>query len=166
MFNSKLLLIVAGLLIVVGLTKPDLSFLNNKPSPVVLDTIVQVSKPTDSDLLEKCDKVISSLKQGPSSRKYDGQRLALLYLDLSTLIELDGDNEVVKTTEEIRQANSLAGLMLRLNIKGDYPDLAEAAKDLVVSSVGDDAVNLDSKLRSKASQAFKALAWACNEGSK
>lgn len=165
MFNSKLLLVIAGLLIVVGLTKPDLSFLNNKPTPVVLDSIVQVSKPTDSGLLEKSNKVIQSLKQG-SSRKYDGQRLALLYLDLSTLIELDGENEVVKTTEEIRQANSLAGVMLRLNIQGDYPGLAEAAKDLVVSHIGDDAVNLDSTLRTKASEAFKALAWACNEGSK
>jgi len=113
-----------------------------------------------------CKPVIDALKNGPSSRTKDAQRLSDLYMDLATLKELDGDNEVVKTTEEIRQANSLTGLMLRLNIKGSYPGLGEASQSFIASQIGDDVVTLDNDLRTKSVNAFKALAWACNEGSK
>ena len=164
MLNSKLLLLVAAVLIVIGITKPDFSLLNNKSNNGV-NAVVEVTKPTDEVLLEKSKKVISVLKDG-KSRKTDGVRLAGLYSDIATLIELDGENEVIKTTDEIRQANSLAGLMLRLNLKGDYAGLPEAAKDLIVSYAGDDSVNLDAALRTKYVDAFKALAWACNEGAK
>ena len=56
--------------------------------------------------------------------------------------------------------------MLKLDIKGKYPKLAKAAEGLVIASIGDDSVMLDDKLRQGAADGFKALAWACYEGSK
>lgn len=161
---KNLALLLAVILIVVGLLKPDLSkLLDNKvPNSVVS---VSVEKPSDPEILDECEAVIDALKED-NDRKTDGKRLASLYVDMATLVGLDGDNMVLKNTEEIRQANRLSGAMLRLDIKGKYPKLAKAAESVVVSSVGDDSVLLDSKLRQKAVDGFNALAWACLEGSK
>lgn len=169
MLNSKLLLILAAILIFVGIFKPQLPsplFTPNKPVDVVVNPSVKVEKPTDEVLLEKAKAVTKAFDGSSFNRKKDGQRLALLYLDLATLIELDGEEEVIKTTEEIRQANSLTGVMLRLNLKGVYPGLSDTTNDLLMSQIGEDIVPLDSNLRTKAVAAFRALAWACFEGSK
>lgn len=162
--SKKILLIFASLLILIGIVKPDLKSIITKPD--VVENIVIVTPPSDEKIRELCLPIVESLQNGSSSRHKDGKRLSDLYFDLAVLIELDGENEAVKTTEEIRQANSLSGLMLRLNIKGEYPGLTEASYNFLVSQIGDDIVPLDADLRSKAVLAFKALSWACNEGSK
>ena len=56
--------------------------------------------------------------------------------------------------------------MLKLDIEGKYDGLAEAAGDLVASSIGKDEVVLDDDLRAKSVEAFNALSWAFYEGSK
>jgi hypothetical protein len=166
MLNSKsLLLILAGVLIFVGLTKPDVTWLVKPKSPAV-DNIVVITPPESKELRDKCSSVIDVLKNASSDRKQDGVRLSDLYMDLATLIELDGENEVVKNTEEIRQANSLSGAMLRMNLKNKYPGLSDAAQAVVINQIGDDAIPLDSHLRKKSVDTFRALAWACLEGSK
>lgn len=157
------LLILAALLIVIGFFKPDLSNIIG-PSPTN-DSVIVVEKPSNAEILDECQSVIDALK-ADSDRKVDGKRLASLYNDMATLVSLDGEDMVLKNTEEIRQANRLSGAMLRLDIKGKYPKLAKAAESVVVSSIGDDSVVLDSKLRQGAVDGFKALAWACFEGSK
>jgi len=165
--NSKnLLLLIALLLIAIGIFKPNLNnFLDsNRPSVNVVDNLDLVA-PSSDELLTKSKDIIKALSSN-SDRKIDGKRLASLYNDVATLISLDGENEVIKNTEDIRQANRLAGLLLRLDIKGKYPDLPEAAKALIIQSVGDDNVLLNKELRENAVNGFKALAWACNEGSK
>jgi hypothetical protein len=165
--NSKnLLLLIALLLIAIGIFKPNLNnFLDsNRPSVNVVDNLDLVA-PSSDELLTKSKDIIKALSSN-SDRKIDGKRLASLYNDMATLISLDGENEVIKNTEDIRQANRLAGLLLRLDIKGKYPDLPEAAKALIIQSVGDDNVLLNKELRENAVNGFKALAWACNEGSK
>lgn len=161
---KNIALVLAGLLIVIGLVKPDLSKLFEKNNNTI-DSVVVVEKPSNPEILDECDEVIEALK-ADNDRKTDGQRLASLYNDMALLVSLDGENMVIKNTEEIRQANKLAGVMLRLDIKGKYPQLAKAAEKLVVSSIGDDSLLLDSKLRQGAVDGFKALAWACAEGSK
>lgn len=165
MNTKNLILALAALLIVVGLFKPDFSkFINNRPSPDNVVSVV-VEKPTNSEILDECQAVIEALK-ADTDRKTDGLRLASLYNDMATLVSLDGEDMVLKNTEEIRQANKLAGAMLRMDIKGKYPELAKSLQSVVVASIGDDSVLLDSKLRQQASDAFKALAWACVEGAK
>lgn len=164
MNTKNLILALAALLIVVGLFKPDLSkFIN--PSKPSNNSVVVVDKPSNPEILDECQEVIDALKTD-SDRKTDGVRLASLYNDLATLVSLDGEDLVLKNTEEIRQANKLAGAMLRLDIKGKYPKLAKAAEKVVVSSIGDDSVMLDEKLRQGAVDGFKALSWACLEGAK
>lgn len=160
--NYKYILLILGLsLIGFGLIKPNLG--SYVPSTTV--SIVDVSKPSDPSLLSLADNLVKAVRSNNVSRE-DGLRLASLCVDMSTLISLDGASEIIKTTEEIRQANRLSGLMLRMDMNKKYPDLATQMNALVVGYIGDDIVNLNSELRSKSSDAFRALAWSLVEGSK
>lgn len=162
MNTKNLLLLIGAVLIVLGLFKPNLSnIVNITPS----NTTVIVEKPSNTELLDECQDVVNALKQN-SDRKQDGVRLASLYNDLATLVSLDGEDLVLKNTEEIRQANKLAGVMLKLDIKSKYPELAKGTNSVIVASLGDDSIMLDDKLRQQAVDGFKALAWACLEGTK
>lgn len=159
---DKIILCVGALLIGGALLKPDLSSfvnVNSNPSVVELD-------PVDNEVKEKVKPVVDALKSGPSSRKQDGVRLSSLFHDMSTLISLDGESQVIKTTNDIRNANSLVGNMLRLDIKSKYPDLGKECTSFVQSMIGEEDMALDSETREKAVVAFQALAWACLEGSK
>jgi hypothetical protein len=160
MNNKTLLIILAVVLLLIGIFKPDLGKItpNNVPVPVL-----NVVEPKDPELKTVCLEVTKILQKGGSS---DALRLSSLYSDIGDLIALDGENEVIKNTDEIRQANKLSGLLLRLDIKGKYEGLAEAADKVIVTGIGGDDVSLDKELRNKAVTSFKALAWACKEGSK
>jgi len=162
--KNKVVLVLASLLVGYGLLKPDLSVL--VPQSNLSNSVVVVERPSDKELLVASNKVIQALKSGSSSRRNDGVRLSSLYYDLASLIELDESDEVVKSTLEIREANRLSGLLCRLNLSGKYPDLSKACNDLVVTGLGDDDVVLDNTIRKKAVDTFKALSWACLEGSK
>jgi hypothetical protein len=159
--NNKILLAIAGLLIIIGLLKPNFGDLFSKPQPI--DSVVLV-EPNES--FKPAVSAIVNALLADNDRKVDGKRLASISNDISTLISLDGENEAIKNTEEIRQINKLIGPMLKLDIKGKYPELAKASQDLIVSVIGDDVLLLDKDLRIKVSEAFKALAWAYNEGAK
>jgi hypothetical protein len=161
--NNKVLLTIGVVLLLLGLVRPNITLPINNPNN---NSIVVVTPPQDLALRDKCKLVIDVLNNGPNDRKQDGARLCDLYMDLATLIELDSDKEAVKTTEEIRQANALSGPMLRMNIQGKYPGLSDAAQEVIVNQIGSDIVPLDAELRKKSVEAFRALAWACNEGSK
>jgi hypothetical protein len=162
--NNKLLLALGAGLLLFGLFKPNFNFPISKPDNT---NIVVVTPPESSELRDKC-KLVRDVFQDSTARdkKQDARRLSDLCMDLATLVELDGDEEVVKTTEEIRQANALSGAMLRMNIKGKYPGLSDGAQLVISSQIGDDIAPLNSELRKKAADAFRALAWACNEESK
>ena len=163
MSQKNILLGLAALLIIVGLLKPEFSNILGPNKPATVD-VLELSEPTDPAIKKEADDVVSVLKE--AGAKVDARRLRDLYMDLAKLVELDGENEVVKSTEEIRQANSLAGVMLRLDIKGKYPDLAKETKEVVVAAIGDDQILLSKELRVKAVEGLNALAWACNTGSK
>jgi len=160
--DKKVLLALGGLLIILGIFKPEFSNVLN-PRPSVVD-VLELPTPTDEAVKKEADDVVALVKE--SGAKGDAKRLRDLYLDLAKLVELDGEDEVIKSTEEIRQANSLAGIMLRLDIKGKYPNLAKEAKEVVVAAIGDDQIPLSKELRTKAVEGLNALAWACNLGAK
>jgi hypothetical protein len=163
--KNIIILIIGGLLLLIGLLKPDLSSLIPSKNPKPTNS-VNIEAPLDPSVRKEAEELVSLIQSFGGTAKQDAGRLRDLYLDLSTLISLDGDDQVVKNTEEIRQANSLAGLMLKLDIKGKYANLAKETKDVIVASIGDDQVLLSTELRTKAADGFKALAWACNEGIK
>ena len=163
MNQKNILLGLAGLLVIIGLLKPEFSNILGPNKPATVD-VLELSEPTDPAVKKEADDVVSVLKE--AGAKVDARRLRDLYMDLAKLVEIDGEDEVIKSTEEIRQANSLAGVMLRLDIKGKYPDLAKETKEVVVAAIGDDQILLSKELRVKAVEGLNALAWACNQGSK
>ena len=160
MNNKTLLIVLAIILLCVGIFKPNLGVIKPDTGPVA---VVNVVEPTDPELKVACLKVIQILQKGQPS---DAMRLSSLYSDIADLIAIDGENEIIKNTEEIRQTNRLSGLLLRLDIKNKYVGLAEAAQKVIILGMGDDDLPLDKELRNKAVLSFKSLAWACREGSK
>lgn len=164
--NKNKLIALGILLLAIGFIKPTFinNFFNVKSEPVAVDTR-NFPAPISESTRSKANDVIKALSVN-EDRKIDGKKLANLYMDIALLISLDEKNEVIKNTEEIRQANKLAGSMLQLKLKDKYENLAEANQALIVDCIGDDNVPLTKDLREKAVEAFKALAWACNEGSK
>lgn len=165
--QNKALLGVGVVLLALGIFKPDLGSLLNNANVTVPSVSCVVDAPSDDDLLQKSRVVIDILKSSnDSTRKSDCLKLSSLYCDMANLIQLDEDDKVISDTASIKEANSLAGKMLRLNIKDKYSGLAEAAKDVVVSGIGEDDVSLDDDLRQKAVESFRALSWAFYEGSK
>jgi hypothetical protein len=165
--KNKILLAIGALLVLLGIFQPDLgSLINSNPAVVGVECYV-TDAPSDTGLLEKARDVTAILQDSEdSTRKNDALKLSCLYADMATLIELDGEDQVIKSTNAIREVNSIAGKMLRLNIKDKYPNLAEAAQSLLVTAVGNDDVALDDDLRTKSAEAFRALSWAFYQGSK
>ena len=160
MNKNNLLLIVAGLLILFGLGN-KLGIVNNV-SDNNCSINLNLSPPTDPEIQKLTDVIIASFKAGSIDRKSDGIFLACLYNDMSNLIE--EDSSVIKTTQELVQANSLAAKLLKINLKGKYPGFSEAATSLIMKIIGDDNVALDEKSREQAVNAFRYLAWACKSG--
>jgi hypothetical protein len=164
--QNKIVLIIGILLVVFGWFKPDISGLI-KPSSVNNSVNYVVDAPSEDALLEASKKIIEIVrKSDDSTRKSDCLRLSSLYADMALLIELDNTDMVIKDTTNIREANGLCGKMLKLDIKDKYPNLAESAENLVVTSIGKNDVQLTPELRSSAVKAFRALSWAFYEGSK
>lgn len=164
--ENKFFLLIAICLIFYGLARPNLADFLYKSKPNTTNIDRDISAPKDPKIKEVCEEVINVLKSGPSSRKNDGIKLSSLYTDLANLVSLDGDDQVIKSTLEIREANKLSGIMLQLDLNGKYSGLSSAANNVIVSSLGSDDVVLDQQLRTKAVEAFRALAWACYQGSK
>lgn len=161
--QTKVFLVLVALgLIGYSIYKPEL--MNVRPRPTVDLSVVEIADPS-ANLKPLAEKVVDILVSVPD-HKSDCRKLRDLYIDLGTLVSLDAENEVITTSEEIRQANSLAGTMLRLDIKGKYKDLSLATKDVMVAAIGDDLIVLNADLRKQAESGFLALAWACNEASK
>lgn len=164
MNKNTVVLLLAGFLIIIGLGKFNLSDLRIGPNrPVVID-VLELPAPTDANILKEANDIVALVKSQMS--KEEARRLRNLYLDIQQLISLDNEDEAVKTTEDIRQANSLAGSMLRLDMKGKYSSLAKELKEVIVTAIGDDNIPLSPDLRIKSMDGFGALAWALNEGSK
>lgn len=165
MKNNHLILIVGFILILIGLTKFDISNLNILPNkPPAVDNL-ELSIPTNENILKEAKDVLDVVRKN-NMPKQEARKLRDLYLDIGQLVKLDGEDEVIKNTEEIRQANSIAGSMLKLDIKNKYPNLAKEAKEVIVAAIGDDNIVLSPELRAKGIDGFNALAWVYNEVSK
>jgi len=164
--KEKIALAIGALLILFGLFQPDLSNLIPKKPDIVV-TVPTVKAPSDEVLLEKGMVIVDILTDSNASgKREDCLKLSSLYRDMAVLIGLDGKDNVIKTTSAIREANILAGKMLRLDVDGKYEGLADAAGDLLTSTIGKDEVVLNDDLRAKSVDAFEALSWAFYEGSK
>lgn len=160
--NDKVLLTIGIILCCIGFFQPNLNIIHG---PVAPSNVVDIEKPSNTEILNAAQKVVDILRKDNASRA-DCLRLSSLYYDMSYLLSLDGDKQLVRNTEEVRQSNRISGLMLRMNLNDKYPNLASAMNTVVVTGIGDDNIPLTPELRKKASDAFMALAWACKEGAK
>lgn len=169
MKQNRLLLTIGIILLGIGILKPDLSNIwpiNNTPSVSTTENYI-TTPPLDSVLLKQAQDLIVVLSSFDNSdKKIDFLKLSALYHDLSVLISLDEENMVIKDTASIREANSLSGTMLKLNLKNKYKQLAELNSSLVIAGIGDDDVMLDKDKRTKSVEVFEALSWAYYQGSK
>lgn len=166
MSTKKILLLIGAALVLVGFLKPDLSSILPNSRPATVD-VMELTEPTDTVLKKEADEVVALLqKLNAKSDVAKFRKLRDLYLDLARLVELDGEDTVIKNTDDIRQANSISGVMLRLDMKDKYADLKKELNDVMVSGIGDDSLNVSSELRTKGVDSFLALAWAINEGVK
>lgn len=163
MNNKNLLLLLGLVLIGIGFFKPNINLGIKNPINNVVN--VEVDKPNDPSLLALAQTLTETIRTSNVS-KADCLRLANVCFDMGTLVGLDGSSEVLKNTEEIRQANRLTGLMLRMDINKKYPGLAEAMNKTVIAYIGNDIVVLNPDLRNKSVNVFQALAWAFIQGSK
>jgi hypothetical protein len=169
MTQNRLLLALGVVLLAVGILKPDLSniwpIINNTPVIATTESYV-TTPPKDAALLEQAKNLVTVLSAfNDPDKKLDFLKLSSLYHDLAILISLDEENMVIKNTASIREANSLSGTMLRLNLKDKYEKLAELNSALVTTGIGNDDVMLDTNQRQKAVEVFEALSWAYYEGS-
>jgi len=147
-------------LLLIGIGLIAFSLFSSKISILSLGTqSIDIPKPIDPVLLELAAPVTSALNGAGD----DAEKLASLYNDIATLIEINDD--IIKNTEEIREANKIAGKMSKLDLKGKYPNLGEAANNMIIKYIGDENAALSDDLRTKSVNAFRALAWACKEGS-
>jgi hypothetical protein len=162
--SNTVLLVIGGLLVAYGILGPVIKN-NMGPGPNSVVT-TNIEAPLDPSLRKDCEKVITVFQKGSGNKSVDGVKLSNLYSDLAKLVSLDGENETIKNTDEIRDANRLAGLLYDLDLKGKYPELSVTTNDVVKNYIGDDNVVLDPVLRKKAVEAFNGLAWAYYEGSK
>lgn len=162
--STQIVLLVGALLVCWGLFGNKITNISNPSNPVSID-VMELTPPVDPIVRQEADEVVALVKSY-GGNKSDFKRLRDLMLDLGRLVELDGEDEVIKNTDEIRQANSLSGPMLRLDMKNKYKDLKKESQDVVIAAIGDDNVSLSKELRPKAVGGFNALAWAYNEGSK
>jgi hypothetical protein len=162
--SNKVLLVFGVVLIVFGLSQYTSVDIPSPDNPVNVVETLEIDPPSDENLKELAQSVAESLKDGDDDRTKDGLRLASLYNDMSILIALD-DN-IIKNTNDIAQANVLSAKFLKINLKGKYPGLAESADTLFKTYVSENAVPLDSDMRTKAVDAFQALAWGCLQGAK
>tara|TARA_R100000152_G_C6671593_1_gene107770 strand:- start:34 stop:531 length:498 start_codon:yes stop_codon:yes gene_type:complete len=165
MNRDKILLVIGCVLLFIGINKPEFKW-PSIPTPSVVDTIT-IDEPKDSDLKKLAEDVRDCfLTSNSSTRSSDALILANLYKDIARLISLEKTEEIVTSTETIRQVNVLCGSMLDLDIRGKYYGLGEAAEKLVTSTIGQENVKMTEELRAKSVDCFNALAWACSEGSK
>lgn len=162
--TDKIILCLGAILVFGALLKPDLSSLSN--FNIGGGSAVVQLDPVDTKTQTKVKPVVDVIKNGPSSRKQDGARLASLFRDMSTLIAVDGDASIIKSTNDIRNAVSLVGDMLRMDINSKYEDFEKETTAFTQSMIGTEDVILDSETRANAVKAFQALAWACLQGSK
>lgn len=144
--NTKLYVIVGGivacmfmLLLAVGIGAGAYIYVNHN---------AHVSVPTPVNPIDTFSSVSDE----------DAAKLCALYTAMSDVIEGDTD-KAIKTTQDVRQANAMAGrLALGDSLKGKYPGLAQAIDAEIEKALGKQNVTLSDEKRVAASTVFDQIA--------
>ena len=93
----------------------------------------------------------------------DAARIQAVYTAMADVLEKDTEG-IIKTTEDIRQANGLVGrLAYGTELKGKYPGLASAVDNEIIRAIGRQRVALSSDMKAKTVQAFRDISRGASE---
>ena len=103
--------------------------------------------------------LVSPLRDLGMSAK-DAAKMAKFFEDFADV--LSRDDSILKTTEDIREGYIRAETLMlqKTELVGKYPGFGKAKDDILAETLGLNRVLLTPEKRSKAVDAFKAMAWA------
>ena len=95
--------------------------------------------------------------------KEDAQQISDFFSELASVIE--NDVELIKTTKNFRDFNSLAGGLnfAGLELKDKYPSLGEHIDQSIIDSIGKENNPLSPEKRSDLVECLRAVAWAVHQ---
>ena len=154
--SDTLKLILAGILVVASLFGESIVELiktieaDNTPSV----NIVEPSLPY-KDVVKEIVAV--------DIEKEDAQQISDFFSELASVIE--NDVELIKTTKNFRDFNSLAGGLnfAGLELKDKYPSLGEHIDQSIIDSIGKENNPLSPEKRSDLVECLRAVAWAVHQ---
>ncbi len=133
--------------------------------PVTPDVVIPEPSADAKSVVEKHD--IARLLKAGKNPSVNGPQLGYFYNEFAKLTV--ANEEAVKSTAQIREANAKCGkILFEGNIVAgkDYPGLREAIEASVVETIGKQNAPLTPETRAKAVKIFEAIGWACYQGGK
>jgi len=115
-------------------------------------------QPTDSQVLTAVQPLKAKFAVLDNNEKL---ALASLWRELANVIALDTDN-IIKSNADIREANSVAGRLMALRMKGKYPSLGADVDSAIKNVMGKNPDALDATTKKKAVELFNGLSWAAH----
>lgn len=92
----------------------------------------------------------------------DAKLITAFYLELADVVS--DDNSVIKTTEQFRNFNGMAGLLhFNSDLKGKYDSLGSDIDSAIVNAIGKQSTTIDEDKREDLSQILEAIAWSVNQ---
>jgi len=92
----------------------------------------------------------------------DAKLITAFYLELADVVS--DDNSVIKTTEQFRNFNGMAGLLhFNSDLKGKYDSLGSDIDSAIVNAIGKQSTSIDEDKREDLSQILEAVAWSVNQ---
>lgn len=131
--------------------------------PVSPSDLVDVPKAAPADDADapsaEMQALVSPLRSLTMEQK-DAAKAAKFFLDFADVISRD--DSVLKTTADIREGYIRAETLMlqRTDMVGKYPGFGQVKDNILAETLGLDRLPLTPEKRSKAVEAFKAMAWA------
>jgi len=92
----------------------------------------------------------------------DAKLITAFYLELADVVS--DNNSVIKTTEQFRNFNGMAGLLhFNSDLKGKYDSLGSDIDSAIVNAIGKQSTSIDEDKREDLSQILEAVAWSVNQ---
>lgn len=129
------------------------------PSPDIATDPVVVPQVAENTPSAELQVLVSPLRELGMSEQ-DAAKTAKFFLDFADV--LSRDDSVIKTTADIREGYIRAETLMlqRTDMVGKYPGFGKVKDDILVETLGLNRTPLTLEKRSKAVEAFKAMAWA------
>ena len=127
---------------------------------VIPETTAKIDRPSES-----LAAAVAPIQSILAAQKEDGRTIATFYLSLADVVARD-QGRVIRSAADLREVNRRAGALMfqQTGMTGKYPALATAIEKVLADVVGLENTLLDDSRRTKAVEAFRAIAWAAGGG--